>query len=272
MPKYYTYLHFKADSEESVPFYVGKGKDSRAWTKKSRNKHWHRIVGKHGFVVKIWLEFETEQEAYQNEQTLISYWREQGAVLANFTDGGEGLKNPSPETRSKISRAALAQWANQDSRKLLISAMSNEESKKAKSLGIKMALARPETKKKMSEAILAAKSTPESIAKRTEMSASPAYREKLSKGVKAASLRKEVKENKSKASSRRWLDTKYKENFAIKMQEMAERKWEKQGLSEEEKSKRRRNAQRRKQLLAGEIPLTKKEASILGLEARRKNK
>lgn len=101
---FYVYLHIKKDTGE--PFYVGKGKNNRAFSKQNRNKHWNNIVNKYGFDIILLEENLTDKDALTKEV----YWikrigrkdLKQGP-LVNFTDGGEGSSNPSEETRKKMS-------------------------------------------------------------------------------------------------------------------------------------------------------------------------
>lgn len=111
-PIYYVYLHIKLT--DGTPFYVGKGKDRRALSKK-RSNWWKRVVNKYGYDI-IFLEIKlTEQEATEREK----YWikrigrKDLGlGPLVNMTDGGEGtsgiikISQPqTPETKLKISLA-----------------------------------------------------------------------------------------------------------------------------------------------------------------------
>ena len=54
---YYTYVHRRAS--DNLIFYVGTGQKRRAWEKRGRNKHWVRTAKKHGIIVEIWNNFET---------------------------------------------------------------------------------------------------------------------------------------------------------------------------------------------------------------------
>lgn len=270
LAKFYTYLHFRADDPDKGPFYVGKGQASRAWSRSSRSKHWISIVKKHGLHVQICGEFESEADAYQNERDLIAYWRNNDAILINLTDGGEGLQNPSDEVRNKISEAAHRQWQDATRRDTLLKARRTDDARRAQSEGIRRAKANPEARERHKAACIAGKNTKEAIAKRRDLSESQEYRKKLGDGVKAAHQRPEVRANKSAASSRRWIDPSYKENFAAKMQEMVERRWVEQGVPEEERARRRRKAENRRRLLAGGAPMTKAEASAMGHAARKR--
>lgn len=87
-PIFYTYVHFRAD--DGVLFYVGKGKDQRAFSKHSRSKHWQNIVNKHGFKVKIISSNLTEEWAFIEEMKLIEHCRYGKLPLVNKTNGGEG--------------------------------------------------------------------------------------------------------------------------------------------------------------------------------------
>lgn len=97
--KFYTYIHIRNDTGEV--FYVGKGTGRRAFAL-GRNPHWNSIVAKHGHTVHIVAFFANEVDAFEHEKELIAELREAGFNLANMTDGGEGVSNPSQETRYKI--------------------------------------------------------------------------------------------------------------------------------------------------------------------------
>jgi hypothetical protein len=98
------YQHKRKDTNEV--FYVGIGRAiNRAHTKKSRNQHWHNIVNKIGYDVEILYEDISWEEACEKEVELIKkYGRmdlKQGP-LVNMSDGGDGLHNPSQDTRNKM--------------------------------------------------------------------------------------------------------------------------------------------------------------------------
>lgn len=85
---YYIYTHIRNDTNE--PFYVGKGKGRRCFTKKGRNDHWHRVVNKYGYQVKIVAENLDEELAFLAEAECIDLYKRLGYKLVNMTDGGEG--------------------------------------------------------------------------------------------------------------------------------------------------------------------------------------
>jgi hypothetical protein len=94
--KYYTYIHYKADTLE--PFYIGKGKKNRHKVKSDRNNYWNNVVAKHGFVSEILSVFNDEKNALEHEKFLIATFRSLGYKLVNLTDGGEGTSGfPLPE-------------------------------------------------------------------------------------------------------------------------------------------------------------------------------
>ena len=92
MEKFYIYLHKTADTLET--FYVGKGKDNRAWSTRGRSKFWSRVKDKHGYIVEIVSTGLSEHEAFLKEKELIKFYgrrdKNQGN-LVNLTDGGEGV-------------------------------------------------------------------------------------------------------------------------------------------------------------------------------------
>jgi hypothetical protein len=103
---FYTYAHFKKD--DSTIFYIGKGKKGRETVRQGRNKHWVNTVNKHGLNSQILAKWKTEQEAFEHEKFLILCFKDMGFKLVNMTDGGEGMSNPSSETRKKMSNSQLS--------------------------------------------------------------------------------------------------------------------------------------------------------------------
>lgn len=106
---YYIYLHITNDG---VVFYVGKGTDKGNLIFE-RSKHTERTkfwknVAKKGYTTEIVAVFDSEKEAFDKEKELIKKYgrRDLGlGTLVNLTDGGEGMENPSQETRMKLSES-----------------------------------------------------------------------------------------------------------------------------------------------------------------------
>jgi len=102
---YYIYIHIRKD--KNIPFYLGKGRDKRAWFFYQRNSLWHRINKKHGTEVKILLKNLSEEEAFVKEKELINLYKKLGFLQANFTNGGEGASGRilSLESLKKLSES-----------------------------------------------------------------------------------------------------------------------------------------------------------------------
>lgn len=100
-PQFYTYLHCRPDGE---PFYVGKGFGRRASNLSRRNDHHKNIVSKYGKEnIRVFIfNCESEYQALSDEVSQIAQLRLAGYVLANKTDGGEGVSNPTADVRAKI--------------------------------------------------------------------------------------------------------------------------------------------------------------------------
>lgn len=88
---YYVYLHITKDT--GIPFYVGKGKDRRAYSKQARSKHWHNTVLKSGYTIEFIETNLSHEEAVEKEIFWIIHFGRKDlgkGTLVNFTDGGEG--------------------------------------------------------------------------------------------------------------------------------------------------------------------------------------
>jgi hypothetical protein len=87
--------------EDGTPYYVGKGTQRRIH-QRARN---HHVPADRSRV--LIQEFPTEADALAAEIFLIAYYgrKDNGTgILRNLTDGGEGMSNPSKETRQKLAR------------------------------------------------------------------------------------------------------------------------------------------------------------------------
>lgn len=101
----FAYIHCKPDG---IPFYVGKGKLRRVKYLGERNPHHRAIVNKYGKenILIGKLECSSDEIAFELEKGIIKCLKASGIELTNFTEGGEGGKNPTPETRKRMSEAA----------------------------------------------------------------------------------------------------------------------------------------------------------------------
>ena len=119
------YKHFKKDTKEL--FYVGIGKDKkRAYLKRSRNDLWQNIVNKHGYIVEIYKDNISIDEAIQIEIKLIKEFGRkdnQTGILSNMTDGGDGNNNFSKETIDKISNSLKGQIQSEESKRKRIESL-----------------------------------------------------------------------------------------------------------------------------------------------------
>jgi len=97
MNEFYVYQYLR---EDGTPYYIGKGKNKRIF-----EDHGKIAVPKNPLYIQIIKENISESEAFVLEIELIKkYGRKDNGtgILHNKTDGGEGLSNPSQETREKM--------------------------------------------------------------------------------------------------------------------------------------------------------------------------
>lgn len=117
VPKFYTYIHMRAD--DGSVFYVGKGTGNRVLARGGRSTHWHRIVAKHGLRTEIVARWDREADAFDHEKSLIAQYRSRGLPLCNLSDGGDGFAEGHPvseETRAKIAAGHIGKKNGADAR------------------------------------------------------------------------------------------------------------------------------------------------------------
>jgi hypothetical protein len=143
-------------------FYVGKGKDNRAYSN-HRSEYWCNFVNKHGeYKVEFIIKDIDEEFSFLIEQEVIDLYRRKNVKLVNITAGGEGFSGMpawnkgltlSENHRINLSNAhkgkswSLSQRKSQDSKEI------KEKHREA----VKAAMSKPSTKEKHRLAVSVAK-------------------------------------------------------------------------------------------------------------------
>ena len=150
---YYTYAYLR---EDKTPYYIGKGKGDRIYSKQKYikpPKDKSRII-----YLKQNL---TEEEAFRHEIYMISVFGRKDlgtGILHNRTGGGEGMSGAirSDEYRKKMSEAKKGHTVSEETKKKMSEAQKGKtmpkESKKRMSEAKKGHIVSEETKRKLSEA------------------------------------------------------------------------------------------------------------------------
>ena len=150
---YYTYAYLR---EDRTPYYIGKGKEDRIYSKQKNikpPKDKSRII-----YLKQNL---TEAEAFKHEIYMIAVFGRKDlgtGILHNRTDGGEGSSGciPSEETKRKLSEVNKGKIVSEETRKKISETskgktLSEEHIKKISEANKGHAVSE-ETKRKLSEA------------------------------------------------------------------------------------------------------------------------
>lgn len=113
MNNYYVYGHYVSGSDE--PFYIGKGKEDRAWVTQHRNFLWKEVTAENDYEVKIIQDNMNEPDALLLETELIEKYGRidlDTGILVNMTEGGNGGMGRlfTEEHRKKFSDVAKNRW------------------------------------------------------------------------------------------------------------------------------------------------------------------
>jgi hypothetical protein len=86
--QYYTYAYLR---EDGTPYYIGKGKDNRAYVKRYGNGRARRPKNPNNII--LLKQNITEEEAFKHEKYMIAVFGRKDlgtGILRNLTDGGDG--------------------------------------------------------------------------------------------------------------------------------------------------------------------------------------
>ena len=93
MLEYYVYCHRNPLTNEI--FYIGKGKNQRAYDSQSRGKHWKNYVKKNGIpIVEILYENLNEEQSLIIEKEMINKLGRKDLGLGKLINETDGLDNP----------------------------------------------------------------------------------------------------------------------------------------------------------------------------------
>lgn len=165
---------YRIENKENGKIYIGQTKQAvlkRVYMHSKRESHIGnalRKYGLHGFDISVIDTADTKEALDEKEKHWIRHYDCRSPKGYNFTDGGDGLNNPTEETRQKMSATKRANpcYPSAESRKKMSiaskgkpkSEVTKQKMRKPKSeehrQNIKIAHARPEVKKKHIEAMM----------------------------------------------------------------------------------------------------------------------
>jgi hypothetical protein len=148
--RFYTYAYLR---EDRTPYYIGKGKGYRI---KSKQRNINQPKDKSRVI--FLKQNLTEEEAFKHEKYMIAVFGRKdlgSGILHNKSDGGEGVSNPSNETREKKRKAKIGKKHSEETKnKIRQSRIGQKLSKEHKEkIGKKMKgrFVSNETRKKLSK-------------------------------------------------------------------------------------------------------------------------
>ena len=226
---YYVYQYLRTKDSDTAaagtPYYVGKGKGRRAWSK-GNNEIQPPTDTSNVVIVAQNL---TEAEAFELEKQLIANWGRIDlgtGVLRNQTDGGEGPSGVvrsaewrerqskdrkgkklhfTAKTYSRKKELAKTKWQNPEYRSLMVSRLSDArknitpETREALSKTSKERWQDPEYREKMSNA-------------RKRMNENPEYSQKMSQAKK--NISDETRKRMSEANKKKWQDPDFRKKMS----------------------------------------------------------
>ena len=198
--KFYTYAYLRVDG---TPYYIGKGHGKRATVSRKRGINPPKDLSRILYLKRNI----SEEEAFKHERYLIFVFGRKDlgtGILHNRTDGGEGVSNPSPETRKKKSESGKNRIQSKKTREKVSKAhkgrVHTKESKQNMSKG-QTGLKRSESHRKNISAALTGRQRSEEHCKNISLA---------KKGTKYS---EKSKENISNALKGRKLSETHKDNI-----------------------------------------------------------
>ena len=245
---YYVYAYLRSkDSDNAAagtPYYIGKGKDARAW-----ERHNVSIPPDPANIVML-AENLTEADAFDQEKQLIAHWGRLDlgtGILRNRTDGGEGMSGYvfTDESKEKLSRKARKRWSDpefkQQQSELISQAMSRpdvrektQRNSKAQSesaefrqkMSYNARNRSPEHQARLNDAMKTNWQDPNFVAKQRQALLAAVQtteaREKISQKARNRSPEHQARLN--EAMRQRWADPVFRERMKKRAQEREERK------------------------------------------------
>jgi len=126
MKEYYVYAYLR---EDGTPYYIGKGKERRAWEQHRSNGKGVHTPSDYKRIVLLYEDLD-EPTAFNLETELISKYGRQDlgtGILKNMTNGGEGSAGTSPETNWKKGSSKRGKTTSSKTRQKISNANKNRD-------------------------------------------------------------------------------------------------------------------------------------------------